>query len=109
MVRKLLTLHLLAIVVVVLAGCASPGLRPAGDGDPAAACLQWLRQLDDQIDISTHITELGAASIMFEQSAQRDGELLASGQIKVCVVHAQTFKPTRLPFSLRTLLEEARN
>lgn len=65
--------------------------------------------LDDQIDITTHITELGAASIMFEQSAQRDGEPLVSGHIKVCVVHAQTFKPTRLPLSLKILLEEARN
>ena len=65
--------------------------------------------LDDQIDITTHITEIGAASISFEQSAQRDGDQLVGGRIKVCVVHAQTFKPTRLPLSLRTLLEEARN
>lgn len=74
----------------------------------ASIAYQRPARLDDQIDIITHITDLGAASIMFEQSAQRDGELLASGQIKVCVVHAQTFKPTRLPLSLKTLLEEAR-
>ncbi|MBV6272332.1 tol-pal system-associated acyl-CoA thioesterase [Alcaligenaceae bacterium CGII-47] len=65
--------------------------------------------LDDQIDITTHITELGAASISFEQSAQCDGMQRARGRFKVCVVHAQTFKPTRLPLSLRTLLEQARN
>lgn len=65
--------------------------------------------LDDQINITTHITELGAASISFEQSAQHDGVQLANGLIKVCTVHAQTLRPTRLPLSLKTLLEEARN
>lgn len=65
--------------------------------------------LDDQIDITTHIAKIGAASISFEQSAQRDGRQLVDGRIVVCAVHAQTFKPTRLPSSLRTLLEEARN
>lgn len=65
--------------------------------------------LDDQIEISTQVTELGAASISFEQSARRDGMQLANGHILICVVHAQTFKPIRLPLSLKTLLEEARN
>jgi acyl-CoA thioester hydrolase len=75
----------------------------------ASVAYQRPAYLDDQIEITTRITELGAASISFEQSAQRNGEPLASGRVDVCVVHAQTFKPTRLPSSLKTLLEEARN
>lgn len=74
----------------------------------ANVAYQRPARLDDQIDIHTRVTSISVASIVFEQSAQRQAELLAHGQIKVCAVHAATFKPTRLSPSLRTLLEEAR-
>ena len=74
----------------------------------AKVTYQRPARLDDQIDIHTRLTDISAASIVFDQCAQRQTEPLAHARVKVCVVHATTFKPTRLTPSLRTLLEEAR-
>lgn len=54
-------------------------------------------RLDDMLQIVTR-AELARASVLFSQEAHgADGELLAGGRVRVACVHAQTFRPRRLP------------
>ena len=61
--------------------------------------------LDDLLTIHSTITRLGRASIHFAQRAERNGELLASGNIQVCCVDADTMRPAPLPDSLWNTLK----
>ena len=62
-------------------------------------------RLDDLITIRSRVTRLGRASIHFEQRAERDGELLACGNIQICCVNAVNLRPAALPVAVRTKLE----
>lgn len=62
-------------------------------------------RLDDFITIRSRITRVRRASIHFEQRAERDGELLAHGNIQVCCVDAAQLRPAALPAIVRTKLE----
>ncbi len=64
--------------------------------------MQYLRpaRLDDLLTIHSRITRLGRASIHFAQRAERDGELLAAGNIQICCVDADTMRPAPLPRTL---------
>lgn len=64
-------------------------------------------RLDDRIDIRTTVAEMRASTLVFDQQALRDGELLASATVQVCAVHAATFKPMRLSPAIRDLLNKA--
>uniref|UniRef100_UPI00333E81C2 tol-pal system-associated acyl-CoA thioesterase n=1 Tax=Castellaniella defragrans TaxID=75697 RepID=UPI00333E81C2 len=66
-------------------------------------------RLDDRIDIHTTVAGSGASTLLFAQEARRDEELLTTADIQVCAVHPETFKPVRIPPSIRNLLEKARN
>ncbi|CAJ50521.1 putative thioesterase, partial [Bordetella avium 197N] len=61
--------------------------------------------LDDFLTIRSRIIRLGRASIHFAQRAERDGELLAEGQIQVCCVDSESMRPAALPDFLRAKLE----
>lgn len=71
-----------------------------------AAAVQYLRsaRLDDRLTVLARVARLGGASIEFEQSCWRNDELLATGQVKVACVDAQTLAPARLPSFLRASL-----
>ncbi|MFA7437312.1 tol-pal system-associated acyl-CoA thioesterase [Castellaniella sp.] len=73
------------------------------------ADMAWRQpaRLDDRLTIRTRMSELGASSMLFEQQACRDGTILADGQIQVCTVNAGSFKPVRIPATLRILLHKA--
>lgn len=62
-------------------------------------------RLDDLITIRSRITQVGRASIHFEQRAERDGELLAHGNIQICCVDAMNLRPKALPAVVREKLE----
>ena len=62
-------------------------------------------KLDDLLTIRSRVTRLGRASIHFAQRAERDGELLAEGNIQICCVDATLMRPTEIPASLRATLE----
>jgi len=66
-------------------------------------------RLDDRIDIHTVVADIRASALLFTQEARRGEELLAVGDVQVCAVHAETFKPVRMTSSIRNLLEKARN
>ena len=62
-------------------------------------------KLDDLLTIRSRITKLGRASIHFAQRAERNGELLAEGNIQVCCVDAIHLRPAVLPADVRAKLE----
>ncbi|OZI64896.1 tol-pal system-associated acyl-CoA thioesterase [Bordetella genomosp. 4] len=62
-------------------------------------------RLDDLITIRSRVTRVGRASIHFDQRAERDGELLARGNIQICCVDAVHLRPAALPAVVRAKLE----
>jgi acyl-CoA thioester hydrolase len=62
-------------------------------------------RLDDLLIIHSRITRVGRASIHFAQRAERDGEVLAKGNIQICCVDAIRMKTAGIPAELRALLE----
>ena len=66
-------------------------------------------RLDDLLAIHSTITRVGPASISFQQSALREGELLCESGIQVCCVDADSMQPVALTPELRNLLKKAKN
>lgn len=60
---------------------------------------------DDTITVETKISELKNASIVFSYTIKSQNKLIASGSTKHPLVN-KTFKPTRIPQDLKTLLEK---
>ena len=61
-------------------------------------------RLDDLLQVRTTAELGGAASVNFKQEIWRDGatpELLATGQVLVACIDADSFKPRRLPDTMR--------
>ncbi|MDH3660281.1 MAG: tol-pal system-associated acyl-CoA thioesterase [Alphaproteobacteria bacterium] len=56
-------------------------------------------KLDDLIDVHTHITRVGAASLALRQEVHRDGTLLVPMDIRLALVDRE-MKPARLPPAL---------
>ena len=57
-------------------------------------------RLDDLLQVTCKVTELGKASLIFEQKVFRGeqrGELLLDGSTRVGCIDAATFRPTSLP------------
>lgn len=58
-------------------------------------------KLDDLLTVESMISQIGKASLHFDQRVLRDGTLLASANVRLCCVHAETFRPTAIPDALR--------
>jgi tol-pal system-associated acyl-CoA thioesterase len=61
-------------------------------------------RLDDLLHVRSRVELAGGATVEFHQEVRRDEpgpELLATVQVKVVCVDAASFKPRRLPASLR--------
>jgi acyl-CoA thioester hydrolase len=54
-------------------------------------------KLDDAIVVSVQVVEQGAASMVLAQEAWRGDTLLATGNIRIGCVQADTLKPRRIP------------
>jgi acyl-CoA thioester hydrolase len=61
-------------------------------------------RLDDELEVYARLARAGAASLQFEQRLLRAGELLATAQVKIACVSAQSLAPTPLPHDLRRRL-----
>jgi acyl-CoA thioester hydrolase len=68
--------------------------------------LRYLQpaRLDDLLRITVKTRELGKASLVVAQQAWRDDTLLAEGSIRIGCVDAGTFRPRRIPSTLRDRL-----
>jgi acyl-CoA thioester hydrolase len=54
-------------------------------------------RLDDLIEVTARVLEIGKASLLLEQKAWRDTTLLTEGQVRVGCVDATTLRPRRFP------------
>jgi len=57
-------------------------------------------RLDDLLEITSQVTRLGRASLHFTQFVNRNGELLASGNIEIGCIDVDSLKPAALPSDL---------
>ena len=57
-------------------------------------------RLDDWLQVSVQLTELGRASMCVLQQAWRGEQLLCEGEIRIGCVDAASFKPRRIPLSI---------
>jgi acyl-CoA thioester hydrolase len=66
-------------------------------------------KLDDELLVTARLVEKGRASLIIEQQALRKNEhggtvLLCDGRIRIGWVHAQSFRPERIPQQLLDVL-----
>jgi acyl-CoA thioester hydrolase len=54
-------------------------------------------RLDDRIEVTSHPSRIGRASVDFDQQAWCNGNLLATGTIRVGCVDRATMKPAAIP------------
>ena len=68
--------------------------------------VRYLRpaKLDDLLDVTVELQDVGRASMSILQRAFRGDELLAEGDIRIGCVDATTLRPRRLPAELQPLL-----
>ena len=62
-------------------------------------------RLDDALEVTTRISALRGASLLFEQDVQRAGQLLFSAQVLVACIDQRRQKPTPIPTQLYSLFE----
>lgn len=64
-------------------------------------------RLEDELAVDVAVEELRAASMRIAQRVERvDGALLASGEVSIACLNAETFRPTRIPRSLRAAIQQ---
>jgi acyl-CoA thioester hydrolase len=61
-------------------------------------------RLDDALTIRSKVSRVGKASMDFSQICERNGELLASGQVQVGCVSVATMRPCAMPTGLSSAL-----
>jgi len=61
-------------------------------------------RLDDALDVTVALRELGRASMLIAQEARRGDTLLAEGNIRIGCVDHGTFKPRRIPTEITSRL-----
>jgi acyl-CoA thioester hydrolase len=64
-------------------------------------------RLDDEIEVTVAMNELGAASMVLEQQAWRGETLLATGRIRCGCVDGMTLRPRRIPAQVVTAINGA--
>lgn len=62
-------------------------------------------RLDDVIEVDVRVARVGSASILFEQTAKRNVQLLATARVRVGCIESKSFSPAPLPPSLRAAVE----
>jgi acyl-CoA thioester hydrolase len=73
--------------------------------------VRYLRpgRLDDLLQISAELRELGRASMTIVQQARCGDTLLAEGEIRIGCVDAGTFRPRRIPSPILEALDASTN
>ena len=74
--------------------------------------LKYLRsaRLDDQLQVTAHLSELGRSSFTIQQEARLVSPdaapvVLCTGSVRVGWIHGQTSKPARIPPELQKALQ----
>ena len=61
-------------------------------------------RLDDEIQVTLEIEKMGAASIWFEHEVRRGADSLVRATIKLATVNSSSYRPFRIPDTLRRKL-----
>lgn len=61
-------------------------------------------RLDDQIELDVRVARAGNASVVFEQTARRGTEVLATARVRAGCLESDHFRPAPLPPFLRAAL-----
>jgi tol-pal system-associated acyl-CoA thioesterase len=61
--------------------------------------------LDDALEISAHVTDVGRCRMTFEQQVWRDKELLCSATVEIACLSAERLRPKAWPASLKVLTQ----
>ena len=61
-------------------------------------------RLDDVIELDVLVARAGSASIVFDQTARRGAEMLATARVRIGCIDSSRFAPVPLPPSLRAAL-----
>lgn len=61
--------------------------------------------LDDLLEVTAQIKEIGRSRLNLLQSVRRDGEVLAEGEVHLVCVSVESFKPVSVPEVLRKRLK----
>ena len=61
-------------------------------------------RLDDELQATARVVEVGAANIVFEQAVLRGAESLAQAQVNIVSVRRDNTRPTRVPAAIRSVL-----
>jgi len=71
-----------------------------------AASTQYRKpaRLDDLLVIRSRLTRVGRATLAFSQSCERDGEVLATGQIDIGCVSVDTLRAAPMPPAIAACL-----
>jgi acyl-CoA thioester hydrolase len=64
-------------------------------------------RLDDQLQVLSHLLEMGRGSFSCRQQIMRDETVLIEAQVKVACVDADSFKPTGIPARIKIALESS--
>jgi acyl-CoA thioester hydrolase len=64
-------------------------------------------RFDDRLQIHARVRDVRGARFRYEYAVTRDGELIAEGWTGHACVDARTFRPTRLPESLKEAIARA--
>ena len=90
------------------AGLSYKELEERGYGIVVVEVLAHYRRaayFDDELTLRTELAEIGRASLRFDYTVLRDGEVLATGHTRHACVDLATGKPVRVP---QELLEAVR-
>ena len=68
-----------------------------------SVALEFLKpaRLDDELDVTATLKDVGAASIELEQRIERDSVSLLAGSVKLACVRIAAVQPARIPRELR--------
>ena len=85
------------------AGLSYKKLEKEGYGIVVVEALVRYRKVaffDDELTLRTELAEIGRASLRFDYTVLRDGEVLATGHTRHACVDLATGKPVRMPQEL---------
>jgi len=63
-------------------------------------------RLDDQLQATARVVKVGAATLVFDQTVVRAGEILVEGQVTIALVQVADGRPRRLAGTLREQLAD---
>ncbi|MBP5981360.1 MAG: tol-pal system-associated acyl-CoA thioesterase [Halomonas sp.] len=64
-------------------------------------------RLDEVVDVTAHITEIGRCRVTFEQRVMRGEELLCSATVEIACLSAERMRPKAWPAAFKTGLQTA--